>query len=136
MCSKELPWSSFRKRKNGTPRAYCFGCQRVYDKEYWHRTRERRLYIKRKLDKRLRKRNSMLVYEYLKKHPCVDCGEDNPVVLEFDHVGDKTSNVADLISQRSSVSRLKNEMSRCEVRCANCHRIKTAERGGWYNGVL
>jgi hypothetical protein len=78
----------------------------------------------------------MLVYEYLKKHPCVDCGEDNPVVLEFDHVGDKTSNVADLISQRSSVSRLKNEMSRCEVRCANCHRIKTAERGGWYNGVL
>lgn len=28
------------------------------------------------------------------------------------------------------------EISKCEIRCKNCHSLKTAERGGWWITVL
>ena len=64
-------------------------------------------------------------------HPCVDCGESDIVVLEFDHLRDKTANVSYLIST-GEIPRIKEEIAKCEVVCANCHRRRTSERGGWY----
>ena len=56
---------------------------------------------------------------------CVDCGyRDNADALEFDHVEPKHR----LIGSYSSVSSCLPELRKCEVRCANCHRIVTAER--------
>jgi hypothetical protein len=63
----------------------------------------------------------------------VDCGERDPIVLEFDHVrGSKTGNVTRMMYNKVSVEKLKAEIAKCDVRCANCHRRKTTERGGWY----
>ena len=60
---------------------------------------------------------------------CVDCGEDNTIVLEFDHVrGVKKSNVSDMANQSYSFKTIQKEIDKCEVRCANCHRIVTHER--------
>ena len=60
---------------------------------------------------------------------CVDCGESNAVVLEFDHVrGVKKSNVSDMANQSYSFKTIQEEIDKCEVRCANCHRIVTHER--------
>ena len=60
---------------------------------------------------------------------CVDCGEDNTIVLEFDHVrGVKKSNVSDMANQSYSFKTIQKEIDKCEVRCANCHRIATHER--------
>lgn len=75
------------------------------------------------------------VCAYLSTHPCVDCGESDILVLEFDHTGDliKEANVSRLIGGSSSLQRLQEEVAKCEVRCANCHRRKTIERlGGTY----
>ena len=59
----------------------------------------------------------------------VDCGNKNPVVLEFDHVRDKkTDNVSSICCSAYSLKHLKKEMEKCEIRCANCHRIVTHER--------
>jgi hypothetical protein len=69
------------------------------------------------------------VYEYLLEHPCLDCGETDPVVLEFDHIGEKTGNVSGMLGRRWST--IEAEIAKCEVVCANCHRRRTAERGGW-----
>lgn len=73
------------------------------------------------------------IYDYLKTHPCVDCGEPDPIVLEFDHVrGKKYSNISALMGKGARLWRIENEISKCEVRCANCHRRVTAHRDGWY----
>lgn len=72
--------------------------------------------------------------DYLIKHPCVDCGEDNILVLEFDHKdpANKLTEVNKLIKNRSTLESLKEEIKKCEVRCANCHRVKTQiESNSW-----
>jgi len=64
------------------------------------------------------------VFSYLNTHPCVDCGEANVLVLEFDHVlPGKTAEISKLV-RKSSTRRLEEEIKLCVVRCANCHRIR------------
>ena len=72
------------------------------------------------------KRNRQFLKEYRNAHPCVDCGEDDWVVLEFDHVrGKKFMNVTDMSRRHFSIKKIQEEIDKCEVRCANCHRRKT-----------
>ena len=59
------------------------------------------------------------MWDYLKKHPCVDCGEKNPIVLEFDHLRDKLIEVSRLV-QYTSINKVQSEIEKCEIRCANC----------------
>jgi len=74
----------------------------------------------------VRKANRAFVAAYLSEHPCVDCGERDVLVLEFDHVrGVKKANVTDLVREACSRRRLVLEIEKCEVRCANCHRRRT-----------
>lgn len=71
-------------------------------------------------------------FDYLKSHSCIDCGEGDPIVLEFDHVrGEKKLGVAKMVAEGYSLATVINEISKCEVRCANCHRRKTALQFGW-----
>ena len=69
--------------------------------------------------------------DYLADHPCVDCGEGDSRVLEFDHLHDKEALVSALAAWGAPRARLETEIARCEVRCANCHRRVTARRAGW-----
>jgi hypothetical protein len=63
---------------------------------------------------------------------CVDCAESDLAVLEFDHVGPKRANVSRLVWNGCSFAILDAEIAECEVRCANCHRRRTTERGAHY----
>jgi hypothetical protein len=80
-----------------------------------------------------RLRNLQYIIDYFKTHPCVDCGETDPVVLEFDHIVNKKYNIAEL--NHSSLETLCKEIAKCEVRCANCHRRKTAKQFNYYQGI-
>lgn len=96
-----------------------------------HYAANKAVYIARSLafNRIVRKRNRLFVDEWLDKHPCVDCGEDDPIVLDFDHVGtDKIQNVSDMVTECFSLAAIKKEISKCEIRCANCHRRKTHQR--------
>ena len=68
------------------------------------------------------------VTAHLLQNSCVDCSEPDPVVLEFDHVAVKDRGLADLIHDGVSNARLDDEIARCEVVCANCHRRRTSTR--------
>jgi hypothetical protein len=71
----------------------------------------------------LRERNTKYIWDYLMDHPCVDCGNTDPVVLDFDHVqGKKKFNIGARGSH--TIKAIKVEIAKCEVRCANCHRIR------------
>lgn len=58
---------------------------------------------------------------------CVDCGyNENSVALDFDHVrGSKVKNVGEMSNH--TWKKVEAEMAKCEIRCANCHRVKTHE---------
>ena len=56
---------------------------------------------------------------------CVDCGIKNHIVLDFDHLKDKKYNVSRMIHDKFSWAAIKKEIAKCEVVCANCHRIRT-----------
>lgn len=56
---------------------------------------------------------------------CVDCGVTNHIILDFDHLRDKKYNVSRMIHDGFSWKAIKKEIEKCEVVCANCHRIRT-----------
>jgi ferredoxin len=116
--------------------AHCKACRKSVDAwKYRGRTPEQQATYTR--NERLRQRRiAEFVFAYLKQHPCVDCGESDPVVLEFDHVrGKKEYNISYMI-KAVSLDKIVAEIEKCEVRCANCHRRVTAARMGSIRFVL
>src|SRR5207247_9126089 len=77
--------------------------------------------------------NQRRIVEYLTTHACVDCGETDIVVLQFDHLRDKSMNISTLIRNGASWTRIEQEIAKCEVRCANCHRLRTALSWSFFN---
>jgi hypothetical protein len=62
---------------------------------------------------------------------CADCGYRRaPEALDFDHrdKAGKTWNVSQL-ALSCAWERVLAEIAKCDVRCANCHRIKTFREG-------
>jgi hypothetical protein len=59
---------------------------------------------------------------------CADCGVSNHIVLDFDHIKDKKYNVSRMIHDGFVWAAIKKEISKCEIVCANCHRIRTYKR--------
>jgi L-lysine 2,3-aminomutase len=69
-----------------------------------------------------------IVVEVLAATGCVDCGNRDVRVLEFDHLRDKRANVSELLARGHSVRALRDEIAKCEVVCRNCHRRRTWRR--------
>ena len=114
-----MPFNDIEKRREAS--------RRHYEK---HRAK---VIAKAKVySKAARVRIRTYINDYLKTHPCVDCGETNPITLEFDHISDdKHFSISDAVRLGYSIKKIEIEIAKCEVRCANCHRKKTYERGGW-----
>lgn len=128
VCSKtkSLTEFPFRSLKRQIRQWICLSCQRAYTSEWYGRNRRRQIAKARiRRDHRAAELRSWL-RDYLADHPCVDCGETNIDLLDFDHLRDKRDNVSTLARGAVSLEVLKAEVDKCDVRCANCHRRKTA----------
>ena len=80
-------------------------------------------------NKNQRNKNKAYVDAIKSISECVDCGEKNPLVLDFDHVkGKKVKCISDMVRCSYSIDTINKEMNKCEVRCSNCHRIVTHKR--------
>ena len=129
-CNIEKDTNLFAKRGNGY-QSWCKECFSVHNKNFRNNNPE---YNKRKSDlRKIRaKKIQQYVVDYLKLHPCIDCGESDIVVLDFDHTDNKEFNISDGVRGVYSLKRIQLEIDKCEIRCANCHRRKTAKNYNWY----
>lgn len=110
--------------------------RKEYNRKWYLKHREQVINATMSRQRPRQKDNRLKLIEYLKEHPCVDCKESDPVVLEFDHdKGKKEANVGSLI-QNASWERVLIEIAKCSVRCANCHRRRTAKQRKWLKAAL
>lgn len=129
-CKKEqsLLEFSFKNKSIKTRRADCKTCNRKIILKHYQANKED--YKKSKSNRRQILRQN--VCEYLSDKFCIDCKNNDSRVLEFDHVrGVKVANISTMIRNCMTWDVILTEISKCDVRCANCHRIRTAIQQGW-----
>jgi len=128
-CYKPKRMSNFSWRKTGVRRqSWCKQCStEVRMAHYWRNpTKHRRSCEER--EKRVRAE----VFGILAERGCSDCREKDPLVLDFDHVrGRKFKNVSYMVMSGFALKRVLTEIAKCDVRCANCHRRRTARQFKW-----
>lgn len=122
-CREIKPLLEFNKKRNGLSYS-CKKCLSLYYKthysknksSYINRSAEYTKKIKEKIDQR-------------KDNPCVDCGvKYSPWVMDFDHVhGDKLFTISSM-KNKGSLKKVLEEIDKCELVCANCHRERTHKR--------
>ncbi len=74
------------------------------------------------------------LFAFLSSKSCLDCGEKDPIVLDFDHNNPKNKfkDVGKMLSGHYSWESVEREINKCDIRCANCHRRKTyKEQKSW-----
>ncbi len=119
---------TFRDRKSGELQNWCRTCSAEYKAAHYRRNRSREITRIRRNSARTRAANRARIRDYLASHPCVDCGESDTVVLEFDHLRDKRLDVSRMAYVGWPWRTIEAEIAKCEVRCANCHRRITHKR--------
>lgn len=134
-CRKEKPATEFTIRA-GNPTNWCRLCKRTYDANY-HKTRAPEVKAL-KLDKmKIRQLDlKQKLWDYKTSHPCIDCAESDPIVLEFDHRDSNTkeNDICRMVAAKFSWAAIVREIEKCDVRCANCHRRRTHKQFGWFIG--
>ncbi len=128
VCKEGKPSSEFgrnRSRPDGLQNK-CRPCKKLADKKYYE-TRDKERTKERTATSRYDA--ALFLYVYKLCNPCVDCGEPDPIVLDFDHLDPKTKafGLSEAPSKSYSRDRLIKEIAKCEVVCSNCHRRRTAK---------
>lgn len=128
-CYKSKPLNSFSKSRSS-----CKECDKSAWKKWYSNPENRKKHIEnaKRFIPRTREGVKLFIIEYLKQHPCIDCGETDVVVLDFDHRDNKTVGISVMTYKNYGRERIKKEIDKCDVRCANCHRRKTAKEQGWF----
>jgi hypothetical protein len=128
----EFAWRRKAKHQRDT---FCRLCRVAYGKEHYAANRQRYIDQALAVKQRLRLERTRYLLQYFEEHPCADCGESDPMVLEFDHLRDKRFSIGGKLCT-ATWSDILAEIEKCEVVCANCHRRRTARRKGSVRAVL
>lgn len=128
---KVLEDFALNRRKKDGRQSLCRVCQKPRQRAWYDKNKTTHKKRVRVRSLRMRTEVATKLLHYLLTHPCVDCGEADPIVLDFDHVrGKKRANVTILVAAGMAWSTIEAEVAKCDVRCANCHRRKTARERG------
>ena len=136
-CGASKPTTDFAHRRKalGQLDNMCRPCRAAYKREHYAANRRRYIDLAKQRKRVTAQERATLLREFFRSHPCVDCGEADPVVLEFDHLGDKVFTISQGLRDRSW-QHVVDEMAKCDVVCANCHRRRTARRGRYARAVV
>lgn len=107
--------------------------KKQYDREWYFKNKERLRDTKNERVRKYRKEKRSYILEILKNSKCLNCGINDYRVLEFDHRNpeEKSFNLGD--STKYTLDRIKKEIDKCDILCANCHRIKTIKQFNYYS---
>ena len=136
-CGLHLPDEAFNWRYQllGIRHKTCRNCQNEYQKSWYQKNKDTHLSKVQTRKVNARQEARRFVLEYLSTHPCSECGESDPLVLEFHHLGGKDKEISFMVAGGYPIARIQVEIGKCVVLCANCHRRKTAKEKGWYRGA-
>lgn len=134
-CHAMKPLSDFYQRKVGTRAGehynHCKLCLRIRGRKYYNDNRARQSELSNLRRIEYRKTRKEFVIK-LKDKPCVDCGKKYPhYVMDFDHRSgeSKLDSVSHLVNQNFlTYEQILKEVDKCDLVCANCHRIRTFTR--------
>jgi len=126
-CKEDLPVELFHKnkaKKDGLAHC-CTPCQKVYAKQHYEANKSQ--YFQR--NQRTRKRAKAKLMEQKADTPCTDCGQKfHPYIMEFDHLDPSTKISAIGRMNAASGRTFTEELAKCELVCANCHKLRTFRR--------
>lgn len=126
-CGQRKPTTDFplRRRDGARRQSHCRACKAAYQADWYAENRARHILAVEATRRARLERNRRLVRE-AKDRPCADCGQRYPpYVLDFDHVrGQKSWAIASQVRD-ATLERLREEIAKCDVVCANCHRERT-----------
>lgn len=138
VCLEDKPLTEFNWRRKALNQRdnMCRDCRAEYKRAHYRANRQRYISNSAARTRRVTEERTRFVVEYLSCHSCVDCGETDVLVLEFDHLRDKMFNISAAIRGYRSMAALVAEIQKCDVVCCNCHRRRTARRGSFSRVVL
>ncbi len=117
---------SWKVKSRGIRNTRCKSCQSQMSKNHYENNKQ--AYSTRARGSVVIAENRKRLIEYLSGHGCIDCGQTDVRVLDFDHVrGEKSEHVVRMVGVGYSWASVELEIAKCEVRCANCYRLKTGE---------
>lgn len=132
---KQVGEFSWRRRAGGQLDNYCRPCRAEYKQEHYAANKTRYIASAGQRKKAMVEERTQYLVAFLREHPCADCGEVDPIVLEFDHLRDKKFSISKGLQDRNWQDVL-DEIAKCDVVCANCHRRRTAKRGGFIRAAV
>lgn len=120
VCGVEKPLEDFHRHKSspGGRKPACKDCQNERRRKYHQDNKQ----VQRKYKNNLRDQNRERVIRFLMAHPCVECGEDDPIVLDFHHVRDKVEDISGMVAKSLTWTKIRAEIEKCVVYCCCCHR--------------
>jgi hypothetical protein len=124
-CGKPCSISDFYVNK-GYRNSWCKDCH--YEDGNERRIEQKDVYADRR--RRFRQKRQEWLDD-LKRRPCVDCGGSfDPVCMDFDHLDQstKTNNISSMMADGVTKVLIEAEILKCELVCANCHRLRTKKR--------
>ena len=126
MCKEKKDFSLFNKKGANRTQPYCKTCDNKKSRERYAENRQEHSKKVYERNKKVRKELSLYIKDIKEKTPCTDCKKYYPsYVMDFDHViGLKINNISVLVNQLAK-NILIEELKKCEVVCANCHRERT-----------
>jgi 5-methylcytosine-specific restriction endonuclease McrA len=117
---------SIKNREKLRWHVVCKACYSAYRRRHYIQNKSKYIAKAHVWNKKQGKVLANYLFEKLTQSECVDCGEKDILVLEFDHISNKKLGIAQMYRNRFSLAALEEELKKCVVRCANCHRRKTA----------
>lgn len=120
---------AFRFISKGKKLSNCKQCQKQYARNHYLKNKEK---VKKQVNYNKNKLKHKF-YDYLQDKFCIRCGNSDIRVFEFDHreSSTKKETISKMVSECHSWINILKEIEKCDILCANCHKIRTSSQFNW-----